>query len=228
MVAEGTMTFRFEKPADFEFVAGQAGDWVLEHPTKTDKEGNKRSFTLSCAPYEDYLSFTTRLRETAFKENMQAMPFGSEISFDGPWGELTLHEDVSVPAVFLTGGIGVTPARSIVLQWAHDKLEHPMFLFYANRRPEDAAYIDEMSAVAKARSRFTFVPTMTEMENSKMSWTGERGHIDEAMLRRSLVDLNLPIYYLSGPPEMVEALQKMLKGAGVKKDRVKTENFDGY
>jgi ferredoxin-NADP reductase len=66
MVAEGTMAFHFERPAGFAYVAGQAGDWILQHPAKTDKESNKRSFTLASAPYEDELFFTMRLRETAF------------------------------------------------------------------------------------------------------------------------------------------------------------------
>jgi ferredoxin-NADP reductase len=228
MVAEGTMAFHFEKPPGFAYVAGQAGDWILQHPAKTDKEGNKRSFTLASAPYEEDLFFATRLRETAFKEDLQSTDLGSQVDFDGPWGELTLHDDPAVPAVFLTGGIGVTPFRSIVLQWAHDQLEHSLFLFYSNRRPEDAAFVDELQAVAKQRAKFTFLPTMTEMEKSKMPWSGAHGYIDQAMLRRSLTDLNRPIYYLSGPPKMVESMQKLLTDSGVKQERVRTESFDGY
>jgi ferredoxin-NADP reductase len=228
MVAEGTMAFHFEKPPGFAYVAGQAGDWILQHPAKTDKEGNKRSFTLASAPYEEDLFFATRLRETAFKEDLQSTDLGSQVDFDGPWGELTLHDDPAVPAVFLTGGIGVTPFRSIVLQWAHDQLEHSLFLFYSNRRPEDAAFVDELQAVAKQRAKFTFLPTMTEMEKSKMPWSGTQGYIDQAMLRRSLTDLNRPIYYLSGPPKMVESMQKLLTDSGVKQERVRTESFDGY
>jgi ferredoxin-NADP reductase len=209
-------------------VAGQAGDWILQHPAKTDKEGNKRSFTLASAPYEEDLFFATRLRETAFKEDLQSTDLGSQVDFDGPWGELTLHDDPAVPAVFLTGGIGVTPFHSIVLQWAHDQLEHSLFLFYSNRRPEDAAFVDELQAVAKQRAKFTFLPTMTEMEKSKMPWSGAQGYIDQAMLRRSLTDLNRPIYYLSGPPKMVESMQKLLTDSGVKQERVRTESFDGY
>ena len=228
MVAEGTMAFHFEKPPGFAYVAGQAGDWLLQHPAKTDKEGNKRSFTLASAPYEEDLFFATRLRETAFKEDLQSTDLGSQVDFDGPWGELTLHDDPAVPAVFLTGGIGVTPFRSIVLQWAHDQLEHSLFLFYSNRRPEDAAFVDELQAVAKQRAKFTFLPTMTEMEKSKMPWSGTQGYIDQAMLRRSLTDLNRPIYYLSGPPKMVESMQKLLTDSGVKQERVRTESFDGY
>jgi ferredoxin-NADP reductase len=228
MVAEGTMAFHFEKPPGFAYVAGQAGDWILQHPAKTDKEGNKRSFTLASAPYEEDLFFATRVRETAFKEDLQSTDLGSQVDFDGPWGELTLHDDPAVPAVFLTGGIGVTPFRSIVLQWAHDQLEHSLFLFYSNRRPEDAAFVDELQAVAKQRAKFTFLPTMTEMEKSKMPWSGAQGYIDQAMLRRSLTDLNRPIYYLSGPPKMVESMQKLLTDSGVKQERVRTESFDGY
>ena len=228
MVAEGTMAFHFEKPSGFAYIAGQAGDWILPHPSKTDKEGNKRSFTLASAPYEDDLFFTTRLRETAFKEDLQDMPLGAVVNFDGPWGELTLHEDSAIPAAFLTGGIGITPFRSIVLQWAHDRKEQPLFLFYSNRRPEDAAFIDEMQAVARQRPKFTFVPTMTEIEKSKMLWSGVRGYIDDAMLRHSLTDLDQPIYYLSGPPKMVEGMQKILNDSGVKQERVRTETFDGY
>jgi ferredoxin-NADP reductase len=228
MVAEGTMAFHFEKPAGFTYVAGQAGDWILPHPAITDEEGNKRSFTLASAPCEDSLFFTTRLRKTAFKQNLQTMPLDSQVDFDGPWGELTLHEDPTVPAVFLTGGIGVTPFRSIVLQWAHDRLQHSLFLFYSNRRPEDSAFLDEMAEVAGQQPNFTFVPTMTEMEKSGMPWSGARGFIDEAMLRRSLPDLNRPIYYISGPPKMVEAMQKLLKDTGVDEKKVRTETFDGY
>jgi ferredoxin-NADP reductase len=115
-----------------------------------------------------------------------------------------------------------------VLQWAHDQLEHSLFLFYSNRRPEDAAFVDELQAVAKQRAKFTFLPTMTEMEKSKMPWSGAQGYIDQAMLRRSLTDLNRPIYYLSGPPKMVESMQKLLTDSGVKQERVRTESFDGY
>jgi ferredoxin-NADP reductase len=84
-----------------------------------------------------------------------------------------------------------------------------------------------MLAVAKQRAKFSFVPTMTEMEKSKMPWSGARGYIDEAMLRRSQTDLNHPIYYLSGPPKMAEAMQKLLQDSGVKQEGVRTETFDG-
>lgn len=88
--------------------------------------------------------------------------------------------------------------------------------------------MDEMQAVATNRAKFRFVPTMTDMQESKLPWSGARGYIDEAMLRRSIANLESPIYYLSGPPKMVEAMQKLLKDLGVTQRRIRTETFDGY
>jgi len=227
-VAAGTMAFHFEKPVGFTFVAGQAGDFILPNPPENDHEGNKRSFTLACAPYENEIAIATRMRDTAFKRSLKQIDLGTELELDGPWGELTLHEDAKTPAVFLTGGIGITPVRSIVLQATHDKLPHHIFAFYSNRTPQDAAFLDELSAAQKANSSFTLIATMTEMGSSSNAWSGETGYIDEAMLKKHLSDLQQPIYYISGPPKMVGALQKLLKKAGVNDPNIRTEEFSGY
>lgn len=227
-VAAGTMAFHFGKPSGFTFAPGQAGDFILTNPPETDAEGNKRSFSLASAPYEDDLIIATRMRDTAFKRCLKTIPLGTEFVLDAPWGELTLHEDASVPAVFLTGGIGITPVRSIVLQATRDKLAQKLILFYSNHRPEDTAFLDELTAAQKANPNFTLVATMTKMEKSSMPWHGETSIIDKAMLAKTIGDLNLPIYYISGPPEMVNAMQKMLTQAGVKSANIRAEEFSGY
>ncbi|MES2390467.1 MAG: FAD-dependent oxidoreductase, partial [Acidobacteriota bacterium] len=140
-VAFGTMAFHFEKPFGFNFIPGQAGDFTLNNPPETDAEGNKRSFTLAAAPYEPDLIIATRMRDTAFKRSLKSIRLGTEFTLDAPWGELTLHPDTAIPAVFLTGGIGITPVRSIVLQATHDKLPQKIIAFYSNRRPEDAPFL---------------------------------------------------------------------------------------
>jgi ferredoxin-NADP reductase len=227
-VAAGTMAFHFEKPSDFTFLPGQCGDFTLSNPPQNDAEGNKRSFSLASAPYEEDLTITTRMRDTAFKRSLKIIDLGTELTLEAPWGELTLHDDAQIPAVFLTGGIGITPVRSIVLQATHDKLAHPLFLFYSNRTPHDAVFLDELAAAQKANADFTLVATMTDVENTPTSWNGETGYITEAMLKKHLPDPNRPIYYLTGPPEMVAAMQKLLKNANVKEDNIRTEEFSGY
>ena len=222
------MAFHFEKPRNFAFTPGQAGDFSLDHPPETDAEGNKRAFSLASAPYENDLIIATRMRDTAFKRSLKAIPLGTEFALDAPWGELTLHEDTSIPAVFLTGGIGITPVRSIVLQATRDKLDQKIVLFYSNHTPEDAPFLDELIAAQSANPHFTLVATMTKMEKSAQPWHGETGFIDKAMLTKFLDDLTIPIYYVTGPPTMVNAMQKMLTEAGVKAANVRAEEFSGY
>lgn len=115
-IAAATMAFHFEKPEGFAYKAGQFADYTLVNPSETDAEGNTRGFTLASAPYEDDIMLATRMRDTAFKRVLKTMKIGTEITLDAPYGSFTLHNNTQIPAVFLTGGIGVTPARSIVLQ----------------------------------------------------------------------------------------------------------------
>ncbi len=227
-IAAGTMAFHFEKPEGFAFKAGQFGDYTLINPTETDAEGNIRGFSLASAPYEGDLMLATRMRDTAFKRVLRTMEIGTELSLDAPYGSFTLHNNTRIPAVFLTGGIGVTPVRSIVLQAAHDNLPHKIFLFDSNRRPEDAAFLDELTEAQKKNANYTFVGTMTEMENSAQKWDGETGYITKVMLVKYIGDLTLPIYYVAGPPSMVTAMRKTLNEAGVDDDNIRTEEFSGY
>jgi ferredoxin-NADP reductase len=227
-IASGTMAFYFAKPQGFSYQAGQLGDFTLANPPETDAEGNTRTFTLASAPYEGDLMVATRMRDTAFKRVFKTMALDTEISLNAPNGELTLHEDARIPAVFLAGGIGVTPVRSIALQATHDRLPHKIILFYSNRRPEDAAFLDELAEAQKQNPKFTLVGTMTQMEKSSQAWSGETGFVTQAMLQRSVSDLSVPIFYISGPPAMVAAMRKLLDDSGVKNDRIRTEEFSGY
>lgn len=227
-IAEGTMAFHFEKPDGFTYKAGQSADWTLIDPDETDAEGNTRAFSLASAPYESDLMLATRMRDTAFKRVLKNMAPGTELTMEAPFGSFTLHNNAGIPAVFLTGGIGVTPVRSIILQAIHDKVPHRIFVFYSNRRPEDTAFLDELMQSQTENPNYTFVGTMTEMEKSNREWHGETGFIDKAMLLKSIDDLTLPIYYLDGPPAMVSAMRKLLNEAGVDDDNIRTEEFAGY
>lgn len=227
-IADGTMAFHFEKPGGFVFKAGQFGDFTLINPVETDAVGNTRGFSLASAPYEDTLMFATRMRDTAFKRVLKTMEIGTEVSLDAPFGSFTLHNNSRIPAVFLTGGIGVTPVRSIVLQAAHDNLPHKIALFYSNRRPEDAAFLDQLMEAQEKNPNYTFVGTMTEMEKSSQKWVGATGYITKPMLVKYVGDLTLPIYYIAGPAGMVTAMRKTLNEAGVDDDNIRTEEFSGY
>ncbi|MEB2337482.1 MAG: FAD-dependent oxidoreductase [Nitrospirales bacterium] len=156
------------------------------------------------------------------------MPIGSTVRMEGPFGKLVLHTDQTRPAVFLSGGIGITPFRSMLVQAAMQQSSHRMILFYSNRRPEDAPFLDELQALQATNPRYTFVGTMTEPEKSSLVWQGETGYINAALLAKHLANVNKPIYYVVGPPGMVGALRTMLKEARIDDSDIRTEKFAGY
>jgi ferredoxin-NADP reductase len=170
----------------------------------------------------------TRLRDTAFKRVLNTMPLGGTVKIEGPSGDLTLHDDVKRTAVFLAGGIGITPFRSIVFRAAEEKLPHRIFLFYANHRPEDAPFLDELQGLERENPNYKLIASMTEMAQSRRSWPGETGRIDQAMLARYLKAAASPIYYVAGPPDMVKALHTTIQEAGVAKADIRVEEFSGY
>lgn len=227
-VAEGTMAFHFEKPPGFDFKPGQSTDLTLVDPPENDSEGNVRTFSIASAPFEDQLMFATRMRDTAFKRSLKKVPLGTRVKMESPIGSFTLHKNPAKPAVFLTGGIGITPFFSIVHQAAHDRLPHKLYLFYSNRRPEDAPFLEILETLEKTNPNFRLVATMTQMSRSKKKWAGETGFIDKVMLSRYVSDLRGPIYYIAGPPTMVTDMKKMLVTSSIDEDDVRTDEFAGY
>jgi ferredoxin-NADP reductase len=227
-VAEDAMAFRFEKPSGWRFKAGEYLDLTLLDPSETDAEGDVRSFSIASAPHEETLMVATRMRDTAFKRVLKTMPMGTVVKIEGPSGDLILQNDVTRTAVFLAGGIGITPFRSIVHWAAKEKLPNRIVLFYSNRRPEDAPFLAELQSLEKDNPKYKLIAGMTEMEKSRRPWNGETGLINQEMLGRHLKDAASPIYYIAGPPAMVKGLHEMLSKTGINDDDIRAEEFAGY
>ena len=220
-IANDTMAFHFEKPDGFEYKAGQFGEFYEINPKETDDEGTNRPFSIASAPFEQDLIIASRMRDTAFKRNLKNMSVGDEIKLDGPYGSFTLHKDTTRPAVFLTGGIGITPARSIIKEWNKEKLEHQVFLFYSNHTPTDAAFLEEFGQIEKENPNFKLIAIMTQ----DPTWEGEKERITKEMLEKYVQNLELSIFYLSGPGNMVSGLNETLINSGINEDNIRFEEF---
>jgi len=208
-IADGTMEFHFTRPDGFEFKAGQAIELLLPQPA------GGHAFSLVNSPSEGELVVATRMRDSVYKRALRALPIGASAKVDGPFGSLTLHRNPARAAVFIAGGIGITPFMSIVRNAVEEALKHPMALVYSNRRARDAAYLDELRSIENLR----LVATLTEEGG---------GFVDAAMIRRAAEGLPAPIFYVAGPPAMVEAMKAVLEKAGVEDTDVRSEEFFGY
>ena len=213
------MAFHFERPPGF---AHQAGQNAVFHLPGTD-EG--RTFTIASAPHEPRLTIATRMRDSAFKRILRDAVPGLKLTIDGPAGLMVLHEDAARPAVFLAGGIGITPFLAMARDAAHRRLPHGIQLFYGNRRPQDAAFLDELRGLEAGNPNFRMIAAMSQ---PSAEWKGETGQIDRAMLERHVTDLRAPIYYFAGPPGMAMAMQFMLADIGIAEADMRSEEFYGY
>ncbi|HWF45297.1 MAG TPA: FAD-dependent oxidoreductase [Candidatus Kapabacteria bacterium] len=226
-IANGTRAFHLERPQGFNYESGQTIDLTLVDPTDLDDEGPVRTFSLVSAPHEHELMFATRMRDSAFKRTIGSAAAGAELAWDGPYGSFIMHKNASKPAVFLAGGIGITPFISMVKSATHQRLPHQIYLFHSNHTPEDSPFLDELIALDHSNPNFQYIPTMTDLTDA-MKWEGERGIIGKDLLERHIGDLKAPIYYMAGPPGFVTAMRKMLVDSKTDEDNIRFEEFPGY
>lgn len=229
VVARDTVALTFAKPAGFAFKPGQSIDLTLLDPPRTDAKGPRRALSLVSAPCEDGLTVASRVRDSAFKQWLRDMPVGTPVQIEGPFGSMTLHSNRSRPAVFMAGGIGITPFMSILRQAARDRLPQVIKLLYSNRLPADAAFLAELQQLEQQhRGSFRLLPTMTGVSGPAADWTGRRGFIDAHLVRSVLVRPTPHVFYIAGPPPMVSGMRTLLAGLGVSDDDIRAEEFAGY
>jgi ferredoxin-NADP reductase len=207
-IANGTLEFRFTKPEGFQYRAGQSVDLTLQsqlmHP-----------YSLASAPHEDHLTVVTRMRDSAYKKELKSLMINSAVTIDGPFGSFFLHDKVERPAVFLVGGIGVTPFYSILKDATERALPHQIYMLYGNKTREDAPYIAELEALSAMHQSFALKNVL-----------GDRITAD-TVTAFAPTDKN-PVYYMAGPVGMVTAMRSILTSLGVSDDDIRFEEFSGY
>jgi glycine betaine catabolism B len=219
-------SFIFEKPSSFEYIAGQYMFFTVEHENP-DSRGPRRHFTISSSPTENEIMFTTRFTNqgSSYKKALRELKTGTSVTIANPSGKFILPKDPSQPVVFLGGGIGITPFRSMI-KFATDKLlPTPINLIYSNKTPTDIVYRTEFDLWSSTNHHLR-VHYLVDLPDS--NWNGDTGHLNSEIVKRNVPDLTEPIFYICGPPGMVAAYKDLLEQAEVQIDSIHTENFSGY
>lgn len=226
-IAEETMEFTFDTSgSDYIFKPGQHTDYTLIDPPLTDAEGNTRTFSFVNVPGEGKIQIATRMRDTAFKNSLKTIPLGTKVKVKQPMGRMTLHQDATKPAVFLIGGIGITPVMSIIKDCVKRGDQREMYLFYGNRNLPATAFYDELTDLAARDQQFHFIPVLSD--DVPADWGGEKGRIDATLIKKHLAEPKSAVFYSSGPPAMVSAMVGIAESLGVAEEQIKTEDFAGY
>jgi ferredoxin-NADP reductase len=226
-VAKGTLMVVIDLLGEeVDFAPGQYF-WVelLDSPYDDDK-GPRRHITVVTSPNErGVLGLATRVRDSAFKRSLAELPVGAEVDVEKPKGDFLLPDDTEQEYVFIAGGIGITVFRVMLRYIAQENLPHRVTLVYSNRDVESTAFLGELRELEKANPNLRLVLTMTD----DPSWDGENRRIDADFLHDHLgADLGAFTYLIAGPPDMVEAMEKILAEAGVPEEQVRPERFSGY
>ncbi|MEK7659106.1 MAG: FAD-dependent oxidoreductase [Patescibacteria group bacterium] len=210
--AKKTTTFFFEKPKKFKFIPGQFIEITL------NKEVH--SFSIASSPEEKEVMIATRMRPTKFKKFLGKLKIGAKIKIEGPFGQFVLHKNMG--SVFLAGGIGITPFRSMIKSFPNREIT----LFYSNRKPKEAVFLNELINLGKQNKKFKLIATMTKA--TKKEWNGHFGYISQKMIKNNLKNWRSVIYYVVGSSGFVQAMADILSKMGLKPEQIKTENFPGY
>lgn len=200
--------------ADISWTPGQYLHYFLKHPDSDDR-GIERWFTISSAPFEKEIRITTRNfndKKSSFKNRLFALEAGDEIEAEGPGGKFVMQD--AKKHVFVSGGIGITPYRSMLVQMDHDGSEINVDLLYANRDGQ-LVFGDELEALAQKHAGLKIARFIGD---HKITENDLKPYVDEAGT----------VIYLSGPEPMVESFKDMLINMGLPEERLKTDYFPGY
>jgi len=210
-----------------DFTPGQYFFVTLNPGDETHKDELTHHFSIVNSPnQEGVLVLTTRLRldESLFKRTINEALIGDEVEIGKIAGSFVLPEDTGQPIVLIALGIGITPYISM-LRWAMEENKPYEFtLIYSDNETESMAFLDELKQMEKDHSNLKLILTVTKEEG----WQGEKRHVDGQFLADHLDDIENKLYYVSGPPKVVEAVAGSLKKAGIAEDTIKTDSFSGY
>jgi ferredoxin-NADP reductase len=232
-LADNTYEFTFAradgKNIDMQYTPGQYLEWTLDHGTP-DSRGNRRYFTIASSPTERDIKIgirTTPVKPSSFKKALLAMPLGGMMVASSLSGGFTMPKDTKKKLVWISGGIGVTPFRSMT-QYLLDKHDsRDVVHFYSNKVSADIAYQD----IFDRASQEVGVRTVYALANIDMlpqGWQGERGMVDKNMILKYVPDYADRMFYISGPHGMVVAFETMLTGMGVKSSHIRSDFFPGF
>jgi ferredoxin-NADP reductase len=203
----------------FAFSAGQAVMLGL-HGSQL-----RKPYSIASAPWElsktGTLQVLAQIEDAGLDPHLELAEPGTRIDLAGPFGTFGLPPGETVPLLFVAGGTGIAPLRSMMIERLARPARLPVSLIYSARSPEEFGFRTELDALA-ATGRITAHFTVTRDDSGL--WTGRRGRIDEALLKDALPSLQ-SLCLICGPSQLVSDTRALLRTLGVGDDRILTEKY---
>jgi ferredoxin-NADP reductase len=222
-ISPDSYDFIFTPNQRMSYRPGQYMEWTLGH-LYPDNRGVRRYFTLASSPTERELRMGIKFypSPSSFKRQLLEMKSGDTIIASQLAGDFVLPKDKKKKLVFIAGGIGITPFRSMIKYLVDTKEKRDIVLFYSNKNATDIVYEEVFN---KAREELG-IKTLYAITDPKSS--GYSGPVNSQMITSEVPDYKERYFYISGPHSMIVGFQKTLKNLGVKKSHIKTDFFPGF
>lgn len=227
-LASSIYEFSFKSDEKLLFHPGQYLEWTLGHH-KSDGRGVRRYFTIASSPTEDEIKLTVKAMDngSSFKKSLIEMKKGDQLYASSLGGEFTLPQNQNEKMVFIGGGIGLTPFRSIIKYLLDNKQKTDIIFFYACSAGNEFVYQDLFAQAEKDLGIKVFY-VVTNSKNAPPNWKGKTGYINKEMMTSEVPDYMERMFYLSGPDAMVQSYKKLLNELNVKHGRIVTDYFPGF
>ncbi len=213
-VADGTTEVVFDRPEDFEFLAGQYIEVAVPELKYPDSKGASRVFSIASSCGENFVSIAFRDTGSGYKKTLIEMKEDSEVFLKKPAGFFTMPEDGEMKHVFIAGGIGVIPFLSMIRTMAEEGKNSKVSLLYGNRDMASSAYAKELRDLSSKSDNFSLDMIF--------------GRIDDEHIQRHAEDVDNTLWWIVGPPAMVIEIKHLLRALGINDDKIRIEEFIGY
>ncbi|MGI8420533.1 MAG: FAD-binding oxidoreductase [Candidatus Levyibacteriota bacterium] len=226
-VSTDVIDFVFKPQRRLAYQPGQYMEWTLQHP-RTDSRGNRRYFTLASSPTEENIRLGVRISPngSSYKKALKEIDENNLVVGAQLAGDFTLPKNKNQKLVFMAGGIGITPFRSMIKYLIDKNEKRDIVLIYSNKTAGEIAY-KEVFDEAQEKIGAKILYTLTNFEAVPAGWNGERGRVDAEMIRREVPDFAERLFYLSGPQVMVQSYENSIRQLGVKGAMLKKDFFPG-
>lgn len=223
-----TYDFIFGLNKKFLFIPGQYLEWTLgvKNP---DTRGNRRYFTIASSPSEEDLRIGVKFykKSSSFKKHLLSLNKGDKIIAGNLSGDFVLPTDGNKKVVFILGGIGITPFRSMAKYLLDNNKKIPAVVFYSTKNKSDIIYKDILEKAEQILG-IKIIYNLTDLDSIPKDWKGERGRMSVQMIKKYVPDYKDRIYYLSGPHPMVSGFETVLSQMGVSMTSIEKDFFPGY
>jgi len=227
-IARDTTALYLEKPEGFTFKPGQYTRLHFEEKVDYSPDGFSRYLSIASYPDEKELLLTMRLGKSKFKSRFNSALPGTEVKINAAEGDFVIPQRLSNSVVFLVGGIGIAPARSMIYPFLTQKIPQNIYLFYSNGFVPDATFVKEFQELEKKYPNFVLIPTFTQEKKLTVNGRSQLGRISMTMIKKFIINYKMLSYYIVGSHAFLNAMRQMVIDEGVDKSKIFLEIFCGY